>query len=372
MSEANDSPPAAENSTTQEPQKTPAQTQNSARYSQLMNAVKNLPQGSGGTKWVLPGESTTKAAPKSNAAANKSFAPTPSQPAAIAAKQAPTAKPADPPAPPAPKPVSPPPAAQKPVSTSAAKPIAAPASPKPAASPATTAPKPAAAPAASPKPAVTSQKANFGAQRTQMKAHEPEPEFKQKLEQLHSTPNRPGVLAQHDFIPREQPVVHASYTTLKRCTTWTGPTPETFDEKVDWLEQTGEFHTYEYKTIPTQIPQPPSGGSSFQRARSMYEGKPSSPPSPNIQRESTGQMSSLISRYNNRGMNEEEPKRKEPIQLPQKQAQKEPEHEPETEPEQIPEEEQVEEVLIDMQVQEPEQEEQKVNEEEDKQEEVDE
>lgn len=79
------------------------------------------------------------------------------------------------------------------------------------------------------------------------KANDPEPDFKKKLEELHSKPNRPGVIAQHEFQYREPPEVHASYTKLQKKSSWTGPAPKTFDEKVGWLDATGEFHYYQYK-----------------------------------------------------------------------------------------------------------------------------
>lgn len=76
---------------------------------------------------------------------------------------------------------------------------------------------------------------------------EPAPDFKKKLEEIHSKPNRPGVIAQHEFNYQEPPEKHASYTQLKKKSTWAGPAPQTFGQKVDWLGETGEFHYYQYK-----------------------------------------------------------------------------------------------------------------------------
>ncbi|KAK8835524.1 hypothetical protein M9Y10_044366 [Tritrichomonas musculus] len=76
---------------------------------------------------------------------------------------------------------------------------------------------------------------------------EPSPDFKKRLEEIHSKPNRPGVIAQHDYNYQEPPEKHASYTQLKKKSTWAGPAPKTFGQKVDWLGETGEFHTYQYK-----------------------------------------------------------------------------------------------------------------------------
>lgn len=75
---------------------------------------------------------------------------------------------------------------------------------------------------------------------------EPASDFKKKLEEIHSTANRPGVLAQHNYEYKEQER-HASYTQLKKKSTWAGPEPKTFGQKVDWLGETGEFHYYQYK-----------------------------------------------------------------------------------------------------------------------------
>lgn len=87
----------------------------------------------------------------------------------------------------------------------------------------------------SPKPALTRLKS------------EPSPDFKKRLEEIHSKPNRPGVLAQHDYDYKEPPEKHASYTKLQKKSTWAGPEPKTFGQKVDWLGETGEFHYYQYK-----------------------------------------------------------------------------------------------------------------------------
>ena len=201
----------------------------------INEALKNLPQNTGGTKWITPEQAAAK---KNKVSASNSATPAPAAPAT------PTPKPAP------------------------ATPVTKPAPTTPTA-----------------KPAPATKVSSCGQQQTTRKAHEPEPDFKAKLEQLHMTPNRPGVIAQHEYVGRQPVEMHASYTKCKSHTTWTKGTPETFDDRVDWLEQTDKIHTYEYQTQKTvYTTPPPSKGYS-----NSY-----------INHESSGNMSSLIARYNNR------------------------------------------------------------------------
>ena len=237
----------------------------------INEALKNLPQNTGGTKWITPEQAAAK---KNKVSASNSATPAPAAPAT------PTPKPA--PATPVTKPAPTTPVTKPAPTTPTAKP--APATPVTKPAPTTPTAKPApATPTAKPAPAT--KVSSCGQQQTTRKAHEPEPDFKAKLEQLHMTPNRPGVIAQHEYVGRQPVEMHASYTKCKSHTTWTKGTPETFDDRVDWLEQTDKIHTYEYQTQKTvYTTPPPSKGYS-----NSY-----------INHESSGNMSSLIARYNNR------------------------------------------------------------------------
>lgn len=128
-----------------------------------------------------------------------------------------------------------------------------------------------------------------GPQRLPRRSHDPLPDFIAKLTQLHETPNRPGVLAQHEYAWREPPVVHAGYTKCKSRTTWTRGTPVTFDDRVDWLEQTDKIHSYEY-----------------QPQKSVFAGSAPSSPSASPSVVSSARFSSLVDRYNNRGASDAE------------------------------------------------------------------